>query len=167
MERRADRKAKWPWPKERASDKGSEVPDGSTQRRLWTRFRNWGADILRGLPGLWDWFCAWFPGSLCGHGESVTKVVVSMAAVWLFFAILYGVLGGVYTIGPGGQVGSPTRNVLDLLWFSLGAMTTIEPAGLQARSTPVMRALVPIEAFVGIALAGLFGFVLGNWIRRA
>ena len=60
-----------------------------------------------------------------------------------------------------------TRFPVDLLFFSLGSMVTQIPAGLEADTTVYMRIMVPLEAFLGICLAGLLGFVAGNRISRS
>ena len=93
-----------------------------------------------------------------------------MAAVWLLFALVYGSIAGVW--GPWqetatGQIRYITRNPVDLLTFSLGAMTTLLPTALEAHPMLAMRILMPLEALLGIALAGLLGFVGGNSIRRS
>ena len=107
---------------------------------------------------------------ICGYGESISRVLSTMAIVWILFALVYGLAAGVW--GPWEETAAErirrtTWNPIHLLAFSVGAMTTMEPAGLEARSCAIMRILVPLEAFLGIALAGLLGFVIGNRIRRS
>lgn len=90
--------------------------------------------------------------------------------MWVAFALIYGLIGGVW--GPWQDTGSGkiryiTRNPIDLLSFSLGAMTTVDPIRLEARPTIAMSILTPLEALLGIFLAGLLGFVAGNRIRRS
>jgi len=102
---------------------------------------------------------------LCDYGENWLLVLLWIGVVWLVFALLYGVNGGVQRLDSAGM-GHTTRNVLDLLAFSLATMTTIEPVGLSASDVGFMRILMPLEVLVGIALTGLFGFVLGNRINR-
>ena len=60
-----------------------------------------------------------------------------------------------------------THDLGDLALFSLLAMTTSGNAaiGLVARQDAV-NLLTSIQAFLGVTLFGLFGFVLGNRIRR-
>lgn len=106
---------------------------------------------------------------VCDYGESIGRVMLSMMAVYIGFALLYGVTGSVMHVeqtahGPH-QV--PTHSVLDLMVFSLLAMTTSgSPAvGLEPRSVSV-HLLTGIQALFGIFLTGLLGFVLGNRIRR-
>jgi len=102
---------------------------------------------------------------LCDYGENWMLVLLWISVVWLSFALLYGLLGGVQRLNPGGM-SRTTYNLVDLLAFSLATMTTIEPVGLGVRNIGIMRILMPLEALVGIALTGLFGFVLGNRINR-
>ena len=107
---------------------------------------------------------------ISGYGQSILRIVRAPFMVWIAFALFYGLVAGVW--GPEQQVGdelvrSITLNPFDLFWFSLGAMTTANLPGLQARSTPVMRFLISLEPLLAIALTGLLGFVLGNQIRRS
>jgi uncharacterized protein YjbI with pentapeptide repeats len=107
---------------------------------------------------------------VCDYGEGIWRVVGTLIFVWIFFALIYGLIAGVW--GPwqdtdSGQIRYITRNLIDLLSFSLGAMTTLVPADLEARSVLAMRILMPLQAMLGIVLAGLLGFVLGNRIRRS
>ena len=76
---------------------------------------------------------------------------------------MYSLISGVVDI----ESGAITHRLIDLVSFSLGTMTTIEPIGLGARHLLVMRFLMPLQALISIALTGLFGFVLGNKINRA
>jgi hypothetical protein len=80
--------------------------------------------------------------------------------------VIAGVWGPWQDIGSG-QIRHITRNPIDLLSFSLGAMVTLEPSDLEARSTLLMRILMPLEALLGIFFAGLPGFAVGNRIRRS
>lgn len=107
---------------------------------------------------------------LCDYGENFWLVLRAMGALWLVFAAVYYLIAGVW--GPwqetnGRQIRYITRNIVDLLSFSLGAMTTLTPTDLEARSMLAMRVLMPLEALLGITLAGLLGFVAGNRIRRS
>ena len=103
---------------------------------------------------------------LCDYGENWVLVLFWLGVVWLSFALFYGLFGGVKRPNPPG-IGGTTRNLLDLLAFSLATMTTIEPVGLSASNVGIMRVLMPLEVLLGIALTGLFGFVLGNRINKA
>ncbi len=108
----------------------------------------------------------WFSDSLIeaisDYGENPWRVLVCINLVWLGFSILYGFLAGVIN----SESGVPTHNAVDLLAFSLGTMTTIEPVGLSPNNIWYMRFIMPFETLLGIAFTGLFGFVLGNRINR-
>jgi hypothetical protein len=104
------------------------------------------------------------------YGEGPWRVIISLVIVWLGFALIYGLTYGVW--GPWqeidiGRIRYITTDPIDLLSFSLGAMVTHPPTDLEARSIWFMRVLMPLEALLGIFLAGLLGFVAGNRIRRS
>jgi len=107
---------------------------------------------------------------LCDYGEGIWRVAGSLIAVWSSFALIYGLIAGVW--GPWqdtdfGKIRYITRNPIDLLSFSLGAMTTLEPIGVEARPILAMRILAPLESLLSIFLGGLLGFVAGKRIRRS
>ncbi len=110
---------------------------------------------------------------LCDYGASVGRVLVTLGIVWVLFAFIYGVVGGVGGTWQGSaDAGSqPTRYItrcpVNLLVFSLGTMTAIQPAGLEAFPSWWMRFFMPIQTAMGIALFGLLGFVAGHRIRRS
>jgi len=99
---------------------------------------------------------------VCDYGESAPRVLLSILSLFLLFTILYGITGAVVRVGLG-----PTRNPLHLAAYSLLVMTTsgTSAAGLQPRNEWVLL-LSGIQAFLGIALTGLLGFVVGNRLRR-
>lgn len=154
--------ARWAYLRERRMEK----------REMWRqatralRERHWKTAVGNGVRAVSDQLVE----LVCDYGEGLSRVFVSLLLLWLIFAVCYGLAAGVW--GPrqetsAGNVRDLTRNPLHLLSFSLGVMTTVQPAGLEARATQLMQFLMPIEAFLGIVLGGLFGFVLGNRIRRA
>jgi hypothetical protein len=97
------------------------------------------------------------------YGESPWRVLLWINIIWIGFAVIYGLFSGVVN-----DAGVATSNAMDLLAFSLGTMTTLVPEGLSANNNiELMRFLMPFEVLLGIALTGLFGFVLGNRINRA
>lgn len=106
---------------------------------------------------------------ICDYGESIPRVLASLILLNLAFSVLYGLTGSVVRVRatPAGAVRVPTHNPMDLATFSLLAMSTSgSPAvGLLPRDESV-HFLMAAEAFSGIALTGLLGFVLGNRIRR-
>jgi hypothetical protein len=154
--------AAWAYRKERRMEKLTALKEA---KEVWHR-RNWKEAIPRYAKVVGDQVIEW----VCDYGEGFWNVVGSLTAVWVIFALIYGLIGGVW--GPwqdavSGRIRSITRNPIDLLWFSLGTMVTLHPPGLEARSTLFMRFLVPSQALLGIFLAGLLGFVAGNRIRRS
>lgn len=154
--------ASWAYRKERQMEK-LEAWD---KTRSAIRLRRYEATVSNGLKAASDQLVEF----VCDYGEGIWQVIRSLFLLWLVFAVLYGAIWGVW--GPwqeasGGKIRYATRNPLHLLAFGLGAMTTVQPAGLEARPTPAMQILVPLQAVLGIVLAGLLGFVLGNRIRRS
>ena len=73
---------------------------------------------------------------------------------------------GCATLGDRGKALVPTRNPVVVAIFSLLVMTTGSPEGGLAPRDDLTLLLMGVEAFLGIALTGLLGFVLGNRIRR-
>jgi hypothetical protein len=106
---------------------------------------------------------------LCDYGESVRRVLLTMLAMFVLFTLIYGLTDGVVRVTPtpSGQVITPTRNPLDWVIFSMSAMTTSgkQPAGLLPSNAGI-QLLAAVQSILGIALAGLVGFVFGNSSRR-
>ena len=107
------------------------------------------------------WLADWFVELLCDYGESFWRVLAWMLLVILGFAAYYQLSHAVVTSSQGAAT-----SLWDHLIFSLGAFTTLQPARLQA-ARPGVELLTTIQAIIGIALAGLLGFVAGNRIRRS
>jgi hypothetical protein len=105
---------------------------------------------------------------LCDYGESIPRVLASLLALYLFFTVTYGVTGSVVREleTAAGIVKVPTQRPLDLAIFGLLAMTigSIGMRLLPAHDFALV--LVGVHVFLGVALIGLLGFVLGNRIRR-
>jgi uncharacterized protein YjbI with pentapeptide repeats len=105
---------------------------------------------------------------LCDYGESIPRVLASLLVLYLFFTIVYGVTGSVVREleTSTGIVKVPTQHPRDLAIFGLLAMTigSIGMRLLPAHDFALI--LVGIHVFLGVALIGLLGFVLGNRIRR-
>ncbi len=130
------------------------------------RNRRWTAAFHEGARFACDQAVEW----LCDYGESIPRVLATMAVVYLLFSVLYGITNSVVVVSQaadGSTVKQVTRNPLDLAVFSLLAMTTSgSPAvGLEPR-TEAVHLLTGLQASLGIALTGLLGFVLGNRVRR-
>ena len=119
-----------------------------------------GGGQVRQRPGV-EW--------LCDYGESIMRVLATMAVVYLGFAALYGATGSVLRTEetPSGPRQVPTTHPLDLAIFSLLAMTTSgSPAVGLMPANEMVHLLTGVQASLGIALTGLLGFVLGNRVRR-
>ena len=155
--------ARWAYLRRRRMEKLAEL---DRAREAW-RARRW-----RDLPAPLAAFASdqaveW----LCDYGESVPRVLLTLLAVVIVFSGIYGVCGSVLSLsdGPDGPatVRAITRNPLELVVFSLMAMTTSgNPAVGLVPSHEAVHLLTGLQASIGIALTGLLGFVLGNRIRR-
>jgi len=104
----------------------------------------------------------------CDYGESIPRVLATMVIVFLVFMAISWLGWAVLRVEsrPDAIWRVPTRDVGDLVIFNLGALTTMDPKGLEPRAWWV-QVLAGLEAVLGIALTGLLGFVLGNRIRRS
>jgi len=117
------------------------------------------------VASIWKWVSDQIVEKLCDYGENSWLVLLWIVILWLGFAALYGVIGGVQLVTPTG-ISKTTYNLLDILSFSLATMTTNDPVGLMANNSLLIRFLMPLQTLLAIALTGLFGFVLGNRINR-
>jgi hypothetical protein len=130
---------------------------GRSRLRLWSFY---GAHTV-------TWLADWLVDAVCMFGESVSRVLLTLVLVFSLFALGYGLTGGI--VRECAVVGCepiPTYQLGDVALFSLGAMTTMEPLGLNPANELVQTA-ARLEALLAIALTGLLGFVLGNRIRRS
>ena len=111
---------------------------------------------------------AWLVELVCGYGESFIRVVGTLLAVYVVFTVGYGLTWSVMRVTPGpeGITRAFTSSPVDWAIFSLGALTTMDPAGLEPRNN-VVQLFAGLEALVGIFLTGLLGFVVANRIRRS
>ena len=99
------------------------------------------------------------------YGESVPRVLASLATLYVSFLVIYGVTGSVSRMD--GVVKTVTHRPLDLAIFSLSAMTTSGTPSAYLMPTNAHTLLLSgIQALLGIFLTGLLGFVAGNRIRR-
>ncbi len=124
----------------------------------------WGTSIRSYASFASDQLVEW----LCDYGESVPRVLVSLLVLYVVFAVIYGLTGSVVreVETATGVVRVPTRNALDLAIFGLLAMTTGSIGMRLLPANDLALVLVGIHLFLGVALIGLLGFVLGNRIRR-
>ncbi len=106
---------------------------------------------------------------VCDYGESIPRVLASILTVYLVYLVLYGLTGSVLHIQKthGATVAAVTRDPRELAIFSLFAITTSgSPSVGLLPSREWVQVLTGTEAFLGIFLIGLLGFVAGNKIRR-
>jgi uncharacterized protein YjbI with pentapeptide repeats len=152
--------ASWAYRRRRRMQKREAL----AQARAARSGRQWRRAIGRYAKYASDQLVEW----MCDYGESVPRVLGSLAAVYATFTLIYTLSGSVvreFEI-PGGSVRVPTHNPFVVALFSLLVMTTVGPEGGLAPRSDLTLVLMGIHAFLGIALTGLLGFVLGNRIRR-
>lgn len=123
--------------------------------------RNWQSFLSHGYRWIADRFVEW----LCDYGESLSRITRAFILLIGLFAVLYGLTGGLIILE--GPEAGPTYNPVDLLSYSALNMMTANPPEIGLKPTGrVTNLLVGLEGAVGIILMGLFGFVLGNRLRR-
>jgi len=154
--------ASWAYRKERRMEKRAALQKA---KDAWQE-HNWKGAIPGYVKVAGDQLVEW----MCDYGEGLGRVAGSLIAVWVAFALIYGLIAGVW--GPWQDTGSGriryiTRNPIDLLSFSLQSITAFAPIELEARPILAMRILMPLEALLSTFLAGLLGFVAGKRIRRS
>lgn len=101
------------------------------------------------------WIGLWIADLLCGFGERLSLVGLWIAAL----AIVPGI---VMAFGGGLQGAS---GIGDSLLFSVSSLAATTPERIEA-ANPVVEWISALQTIAGIALLGLFGFVLGNILRR-
>jgi hypothetical protein len=102
---------------------------------------------------------------ICDYGESVFRVLVALVSVYLFFAVGFGITGSVIRHS-GNSAPVITHNPIDIALFSFAALTGASwPVGLEPRNATV-QLFSCLQALLIAGFTGLFGFVLGNRIRR-
>ena len=107
-----------------------------------------------------DRFVEW----LCDYGESLSRIARTFALGILAFAALYGLAGGLLLER---FDNAPTYNPIDLISYSALNMLTANPPEIGIKPVGrVTNLLVGIQGATGIVLMGLFGYVLGNRLRR-
>jgi len=107
------------------------------------------------------WIGHWMVELVCGYGESITRTLGTLLIVVIAFALIYWSTGSVVD-----DNGERIHSLIDNFVFSVNTITTTESDGLTARAATLSRLLVGLQAFIGIGLAGLLAFVIGNRIRH-
>ncbi|WP_147028870.1 pentapeptide repeat-containing protein [Methylobacterium oxalidis] len=124
------------------------------------RVRDLKALVRHGYRWGADRFVEW----LCDYGESLSRIVRAFVLLILLFGALYAITGGLI---PEASDGTPTRNFVDLVSYSALNMMTANPPEIGIKPIGrVTNLLVGLQGALGIILMGLFGFVLGNRMRR-
>lgn len=109
----------------------------------------------RPIPSL-QWLWLWVADLLCGFGESLGRVAAWLLVIALAPGLVYWPAGGV----------DGAAGLLDHVLFSISQLAGATPDGLQAASN-IVEWVGVIQTFLGIALLGLFGFILANKIRNS
>lgn len=131
---------------------------GGKTRAAW-RARDGRAFLRHGYRWTSDRFVEW----LCDYGESLSRIARAFAVLIVAFAGLFGIAGGLI---PDGSA-EPSGNVIDWLSYSALNMMTANPPEIGIKPVGrVTNLLVGLEGAAGIILMGLYGFVLGNRLRR-
>ena len=164
----------WAYVKERQMEKACSAPRFA--RKYYGR-RELGEASRRDMrpghdPRVWwfyirhthKWLSDWLVELVCNYGEGPCRTLATMAVVFVLFAAVYWATWAVLKVE--GTQRIPTRNSLDIVIFSLGAFTTMDPNTLEP-AAPWVELVAGFEALLGIGLTGLLGFVWGNRIRRS
>lgn len=135
---------------------------GALFRAAWQR-RDQGRDRRGLLRHGYRWIADRFVEWLCDYGESLSRLFRAFAILIVVFAGLFGLTGGLIPEG----TSAATYNALDLLSYSALNMMTANPPEIGIKPVGrVTNLLVGVQGGTGIVLMGLFGFVLGNRLRR-
>lgn len=110
------------------------------------------------------WLSDWLVELVCKYGEGPWRTLATMAVVFVLFGAVYWSTWAVLKVEGAQRI--PTRNLFDIVIFSLGAFTTMNANTLEP-AAPWVELVVGFEALLGIGLTGLLGFVWGNRIRRS
>ena len=129
--------------------------------RVGWRERQWRSALANAASWLSDAFVEW----LCDYGESLPRVARAFLAVLVFYAVFYWATGSL--VSKGGTAPDPLQHAAELLLYSIGSMTTVGTGDVELHPASELAALVvATQSIVGPILLGLFGFVLGNRLRR-
>ena len=130
----------------------------------------WSARRLRQVPGrTFAWFGDAFAEWLCDYGEDLVRVIRAYLVTVCSFAVFYGLTGSLFYTGENGAAlaGRPVHDVFALLGFSFLNMCTsgVPDIGLKP-ALHIVYFVCSLQYMVGVVLIGLFGYVLGNRLRR-
>jgi len=108
----------------------------------------------------------WGVQILCNYGESVWLVLLWMVVVVVASSSYYSLSRGILLIESSHELGNMPVEWQHALIYSLGAFTSTGFARFEPTDDRI-RLVTGMQAIVGIFLAGLLGFVVGNRIRRS
>lgn len=117
---------------------------------------------VEGASSIRDLFVDW----ICDYGDSIGRVLLSLLTVFSVFGVVYGLTGSIVAASPDGGPDVVVRSPARVAVFTLTALLTGGNPGDLQPSNDLVQLLIGVEAFLGIALTGLLGFVVGAKIRR-
>jgi uncharacterized protein YjbI with pentapeptide repeats len=107
----------------------------------------------------------WGAELICDYGESLVRVLVSLITVYILFGVGFDITGSVVR-KTGSSAAVVTHDPVDVGLFSFAALTGGSwAAGLEPRNA-IVQLFSSLQALLVAGFTGLFGFVLGNRIRR-
>ena len=144
----------------RARRMGKRAAWGTLQQDV--RQRSWRTLPVAFTRWLGDAGAEW----LCDYGESVPRVMRAFVTGVVAFAAFYAATGSLVQTGADGRTHA-SHDILELLGFSfLNMCTSAVPNVGLSPATRFVFYLSSMQYVVGLVLIGLFGYVLGNRIRR-
>jgi len=155
--RRLERRASSPWfAISRRIHHEGRFSEPRAQRRAgradWSLRKRFQSRDMRPVA----WIGLWIADGTSRFGQSLTRVSATLLAVALIPGVAYAVWNGV----------SGAHTVFDDLLFSVSRLTAATPTGLKP-TTKLVEWAGTVQSLVGIALVGLFGYVLGNSLRQS
>lgn len=156
----ATRDAGWAYYQARRLETQAQRPDNVLHRRRCERAQEPSELTSPGIVlGTMRWLNGSLAGLVAGYGESPLRVVATILAVVVVFAMTYLALGAA-----GASTDPLWLRVADALLFSTQAMTASLDADVTQRW---LRWAATLQTTAGITLLGLLGFCLGNRLRNA
>jgi len=115
--------------------------------------------LWAGVRMVAKWIGLWMADLLCGFG---TKLL--LAIFWL--PLLVAGFGVVFKLGGAVHASSREGSWPQAFLFSTTQMVNVSPGSVSVRGSTA-HILASVEVFLGVAMLGLIGFVLGNKIRNS
>lgn len=184
--------ANWAYVREQLMDKFQRTP--KLLRFIYPRYtdkwvqeepRKFNDDPVRHIeysdPDIKEWLRLELFEKLANYGVSLFRPLLCLALLVLGCGFIYRLglpfLGGtmITSIPNCGYADlskawmidcTPTYKLIHAIWFSFGALTSTEVGTLRPYLSHV-GILMTLEILIGVALTGLFGFVLGNKLRNS